>query len=267
MTGPPPRLIEGLLAGPSLLSGFEWHEEIDSTNRRCLALAGEGHAEGCVVAADLQTAGRGRQGRTWVAPAGTSLMLSILLRPRVPAETAQLLPLLVGLALAEVVEAHVPGSAVALKWPNDLLVAGRKCAGILVESDTAGAAVAGIGLNVDWRGVERPAELAAATSLAEVTDRPVDRWRLLAGLIGVLGNRYAAWQSAPTAFLTHYRARCATLGQRVRVRLGSGEEIVGDARDVAATGALAVQVRPGEVVAVTAGDVEHLRLSRPPARG
>ena len=251
--------MDSLVAGPSLLAAFEWHAEIGSTNQRCLELAAQGRAEGTVVAADVQTAGRGRHGRSWVAPAGTSLMASVLLRPRVPAPARQLLPLLAGLALAEVVERHVPGAPVALKWPNDLLVAGRKAAGILVEADGGGATAVGIGLNVDWRGVERPPELAGATSLAEEAGGPVDRWRVFAGLVGVLGNRYADWQEEPTGFLDAYRRRCATLGLLVRVSLVEGRAVEGQAVAVGTSGALEVRVDSGEVAALTAGDVEHLR--------
>lgn len=258
-SGPPPRpLVHGLLEGPAFLTGFEWHDEVDSTNRRAAELAAEGHPEGYAVAADVQTAGRGRHGRSWTAPAGTSLMVSFLLRPGAGADGLSLLPLLVGTALAEVVERHVAGVPVALKWPNDLLVADRKAAGILVETGADGAVVAGLGLNVDWRGVDRPADLAAATSLAEAAGGPVDRWRVFAGLVGVLGNRYADWRDAPRAFLGDYRARCATIGRRVRVER-TERPFEGRAEAVTERGALVVRGDDGGVEEVVAGDVVHLR--------
>jgi BirA family biotin operon repressor/biotin-[acetyl-CoA-carboxylase] ligase len=272
MDSPPDALVRTLLDGPSPVASLEWHDAIDSTNRRALDLAAEGAPEIAVVAADVQTAGRGRAGRTWTAPAGSSLMLSLLVRPPVPAGALPLLPLLTGLALAEVVERVLPGAVVGLKWPNDLLLAApgeepRKAAGILVES-TAGAAVIGMGINVDWRGVERPEELtASATSLAEVAGSPgvgigaeqVDRWRLLAALLGVLGNRYAAWCELPAAFLDGYRTRCVSIGRDIRADLPGGEVLEGRALDVAPTGALVVRTATGATREVGAGDVIHVR--------
>jgi BirA family transcriptional regulator, biotin operon repressor / biotin---[acetyl-CoA-carboxylase] ligase len=275
---PPPALVRTLLEGPSPVASFEWHDAIDSTNRRALELAAAGAPEIAIVAADLQTAGRGRAGRSWTAPSGTSLMLSALVRPPVPPTALPLLPLLAGLVLAEVVERVLPGAEVALKWPNDLLLAApgaapRKTAGILVETaagDPAGAltAVIGMGINVDWRAVERPAELTGtATSLAEVAMDPriaiapdgLDRWRLLAALLGVLGNRYRSWCDLPAAFLDGYRARCATLGRDVRAERPGGAVLTGRATDIAASGALVVRTTEGRTVEVGAGDVSFVR--------
>jgi BirA family biotin operon repressor/biotin-[acetyl-CoA-carboxylase] ligase len=176
----------------------------------------------------------------------------------VPATAWGTLPLLAGLALAETVGPHVEGHEAALKWPNDLLVDGRKAAGVLVEGGD-GWAVVGVGLNVDWRGVDRPAELAGSTSMAEAVGRDVDRWRVLAGFIGVFSRRYDAWQDLPGAFLYGYRSRCATLGSRVRVTRDGAAPVEGTAETVAPGGALAVRTDPGALVEVSAGDVEHLR--------
>jgi BirA family transcriptional regulator, biotin operon repressor / biotin---[acetyl-CoA-carboxylase] ligase len=266
MSGPPAELVRSLVEGPSAVSGFEWHDELDSTNRRALELAAAGAGEIHVVAADFQSAGRGRQGRDWRAPAGTSLLLSLLVRPPVPSGVLGLLPLLAGLALAEVAQRFLPAASVALKWPNDLLVSGagdaqpRKAAGILVEA-SGGAAVVGIGLNVDWRGVERPAEIAdTATSLAEVAGRDIDRWRVLAALLGVFGNRYDTWCSLPAAFLDGYRSRCATLHSGVRITRSGADPLEGTATGIAPTGALQVAVADG-TVEVAAGDVTHVRTA------
>lgn len=195
-------------------------------------------------------------------------MLSLVTRPTVAAEHLTLLPLLTGLALAEAAGPHVPGVEVALKWPNDLLVragrahAWRKAAGILVEA-VPGAAIVGLGCNVDWRGVERPPELAArATSLAEAAGGPVDRWRVLAGFVGVFGRRYEAWQGQPVGFLDAYRSRCATLGSGVRVERPRRDALQGRAVAVDDGGALHVRDAAGETVAVTAGDVVHVRPPR-----
>jgi BirA family biotin operon repressor/biotin-[acetyl-CoA-carboxylase] ligase len=249
MDAPPDALVRTLLDGPSPVTGFEWHAEIDSTNRRAAELAAAGAPEIAVVAADVQTAGRGRAGRAWTAPPGTSLMLSLLVRPPVPRSALPLLPLLTGLVLAETVARTLPGREVALKWPNDLLVRCTsdapwcKAAGILVEA-LPGGVVIGIGCNVDWRGVERPAELRdSATSLAEAAGGPVDRWRLMAALLGVLGNRYAAWCELPSGFLDGYRLRCATIGREITAQRPGREALRGTALDVAASGALVVRTK------------------------
>jgi BirA family transcriptional regulator, biotin operon repressor / biotin---[acetyl-CoA-carboxylase] ligase len=265
MAGPPAALVRTLIEGPSPVRALEWHDAIDSTNRRALQLAAEGAPELHVVAADVQTAGRGRAGRSWTAPPGSSLMLSLVVRPPVAPAALGLLPLLTGLVLAETVERFLPAADVGLKWPNDLLIrrdagtAWRKGAGILVEA-TADAAVVGVGVNVDWRATDRPAELAeVATSLAEVAGGDVDRWRLLAAFLGVFGNRYAAWCELPAAFLDGYRQRCVTLGQQVRAEGPGGRVLQGWATGLAASGALVVRTADDRTLEVAAGDVTHLR--------
>lgn len=258
--GPPDRLVRALVDGPSVLSGVEWHLVTDSTNRLAAEAAARGAAEVHAVLADRQTAGRGRRGRRWQAPAGTSLLLSLVCRPAVASEAMPLLALLAGVALAEAVEPFCPGVPVELKWPNDLLVAGRKAGGILVESPAAGVAVVGVGVNVDWRGLARPSELAASTSLAEVIGSGVDRWKVLAGLVGVFGRRYGRWQAGPWEFVDSYQRRCATLGRRVRVtRAGATQTMEGTAVGVDPGGRLQVRDDAGTVVGVSAGDVEYVR--------
>ena len=258
MTHPPVPLISSLVEGPSLVSDVRWFESCDSTNAVAVAAAADGADEGLLVLADQQAAGRGRHGRSWIAPPGTSLLFSLLVRPVAPADMHRLLPLLTGLVVAETVARHLPDTAVALKWPNDLLVGDRKAAGILAES-AGGAVVIGVGVNVDWRGVERPADLAGATSLAEAADQAVDRWRLLAGLLGVFSRRYEQWQELPAAFLDDYRARCDTIGRAVRVERTERSPLEGLATGVDHTGALQVRTSDGETMAIHAGDVVHLR--------
>jgi BirA family transcriptional regulator, biotin operon repressor / biotin---[acetyl-CoA-carboxylase] ligase len=264
-TGPPEALVRSLLDGPSPVAAFEWHDLVDSTNRRATELAAAGTPEITVVAADTQTAGRGRAGRSWTAPAGTSLLVSLVVRPTVATPDLPLLALLTGLVLAETAERAAPAAEVALKWPNDLLArpAGasewRKVAGVLVEA-SSGAAVVGIGCNVDWRGVAAPADVAdVATSLAEAGGVELDRWRLLAALLGVFGNRYAAWCERPAAFLDGYRARCLTISRDVTARRPGGELLAGRVQAVADSGSLVVRTRDGRLVEVSAGDVTHVR--------
>lgn len=259
MTQPSGRLLQRLVTGPTLVSRVSWFDRIGSTNAEVARRAADGAEAGLLVLADEQTAGRGRQGRTWSAPAGTSLMGSLLLRTDRDLAGVALLPLLVGLALAEACEPFVSGAELSLKWPNDLLADGRKCAGILVEAPTPGVIVVGIGVNVDWRGVQRPEPLAAATSLSEVGRGPVDRWRLLPALIERVDVRHSGWCEDPAAFLPAYRERCATLGTAVRVEQADGTALLGTAARVTDGGALVVETDAGATVDLHAGEVHHLR--------
>lgn len=256
---PPPAELVARLTASGVLAGVEWHPQVGSTNVVAGQAAARGAAEIRAVVADEQTAGRGRQGRTWAAPPGTSLLHSLLVRPRVRAPALGLLPLLTGLALAEAVDGLLAGPEVALKWPNDLLVGGNKAAGILVEGLAGGAYAVGIGVNVDWRGVERPAALAAsATSLAEAAGTGVDRWALFGVLAGTFAARYAAWQDDPGAFLDDYRSRCATLGAQVSAER-AGVPVRGLATGVADDGALELRDADGATLRLLAADVTHVR--------
>ena len=284
----PEGLRRSLIVGPSMVTSVEWHSEIASTNARAAELAADGAPEGQLVAADVQTAGRGRHGRPWQAPAGSSLMWSLLVRPKVPTTHLGLLPLLTGLAVAETIQPFIPSAEVTVKWPNDVLITrgvahhghmwhsratppaqagappslepARKVAGILVEGVGDGAAVVGVGTNTDWRGIQRPEGAGQQMiSVAEAAGGPVDRWRLLAAMMGVFGNRYAVWQTAPAVFLTDYRERSATLGQRVRIMPTDRDPVEGTATGIAATGALEFTALDGTKHTLHAGDVQHLR--------
>ena len=208
-------------------SDVRWFAEVDSTNRLAADLARAGAPDGVVVGADHQTAGRGRRGRTWEARPGSALLVSVVLRP-VPT----LVTLAAGVAAAEAGEA-VAGTAVRLKWPNDLLVGDGKVGGILSEL-VGGAAVVGLGLNLAW-----------APEGAACLGPDVDRDALLAAYLDGLDR--------PGDVLGRYRARCSTLGRRVRVEL-PGTTVEGVAGDVDDEGRLVVDGRK-----ITVGDVVHLR--------
>ena len=226
-------------------------DSLDSTNRYLLDEARAGAPAGLDVVADHQTAGRGRRGRTWLAPPGASLLVSVLLRPQLPPGRAQLCTMAAGVALAEAVE-QVARFAPDLKWPNDLLARDRKLAGLLAETD-GDALVVGAGLNVQWD--EFPPELATfATACNLEAGHPVDRQEILDAFLDRLGARVDDLDGTVAA----YRDRLATLGRRVRVEQPDGE-LVGHARDIGSAGELLVQTGAGTVVAVHAGDVVHLR--------
>lgn len=233
---------------------------IDSTNTALLAAARDGAAEGLVYVADHQTAGRGRLDRRWEAPPGSSLLVSVLLRPSIAPADAHRVTAAVGLAASDAC-ASVARFDARLKWPNDLVVDDRKLGGILAEAVVEGgrvrAVVVGMGLNVNWPS-PLPDDLAAtATACNLVAGHEVDRDALLDAFLDRLGARYDALDSAST--LDDVRARSATLGRDVRVELPGDRVLVGRAADLADDGALLVETRPGEVIRVSVGDVVHLR--------
>lgn len=236
--------------------------ETGSTNVDVAALAREGAGEGTVLVADYQSAGRGRLDRTWEAPLGSSLTASFLLRPTdVPVRRWPWLPLLTGVAVVEaVVELGVPDAAV--KWPNDVLIAEHKLAGILVErvdTPTGAAAVVGVGLNVLQSRHQLP---PTATSLRLRGAADVGPEDVLTVLCDRLAQHYIAWRSnagEPAGGLgATYRRLCMTLGRRVRAELPAGPMAEGTAVDVDESGRLVLETDGGRLP-VGAGDIVHLR--------
>jgi len=264
---------------PGFFGPLEVVASLPSTMARAAELAAGGAAEGATVVAEEQTEGRGRLGRTWVAPPGSSLLLSVVLRPPLPRDAVWLTVAAAGVALAGAVEAvaarpvpvdrgaslEPPGPPVGLKWPNDLELGGRKAAGLLAEAHLEGQrlgwVVLGMGVNVAQRREDLPPELAdRATSVALALRAPVDR----AGLLAAWAERFvdgyrqlAAGEPGPV--LAAYRRRLVTLGRRVRADRVGAEPVVGTAVDLTATGGLVVQTDAGARVDVLAADVHHLR--------
>ena len=258
-----PPLDEKFLRGRLVRPGALWTQidvlaETPSTNAVVAAAAAAGQPEGLVVAAEYQSSGRGRLGRTWTTPPRSALLMSVLLRPvAVDAARWPWLGLLVPLAVAAAVRkvAEVPAQ---VKWPNDVLVEDRKLAGILLER-VDGAAVVGIGLNVTLRSDEKPHEAATSLALEEATT--TDRATVMAAVLRELAGRYQSWVDAagdPSVVLPEYRALSATLGQVVRVELPDGTFLEGTARDLADDGRLIVDTPDGPRP-LAAGDVTHLR--------
>jgi BirA family biotin operon repressor/biotin-[acetyl-CoA-carboxylase] ligase len=236
-----------------------WLAETGSTNADLLAAARQGAPHGTVLVADHQNAGRGRMGRVWSAPPGAALLCSVLLRPR-PGAGLQGAVWALGLAAHETVRDSV-GVQAELKWPNDLMVGDRKLAGILAETAGGDAVVVGMGMNVDWgKSAELlPADVAArAVTLAELSEKRVDRIDLLRAMLTRLAPLLEEWDTDPAALRARYRQRLATLGRRVRVTSAVGE-LEGDAVDLTEDGALLVAADHGELRVVAAGDVIHLR--------
>lgn len=250
-------------AGRRIGHAVEAHQRIGSTNDRARALLDGSEVEGIAVVAEEQTAGRGRRGRTWSSPPGRNLTMSVALQPRLDAADAWQLGLAAALAAWR---ACGEVTAVALKWPNDLVAPdGRKLGGLLAETSLAGdrlaAAVIGIGINVNWPRAEMPAEIAvSATSLSELAGRSVDRVALLGALLDALDGEVARIEAGESP-LARYRAACSTLGASVTVEVG-GRRIEGVAVGLDEAGALIVAAGD-ERVAVTSGEVTRVRSAVP----
>ncbi len=238
-------------------------DEAASTNALLKARARSGDSAGSVVIAEYQSAGRGRLGRTWTAPPRSGLTMSVLVRPYdVDVNRWPWIPLLAGLAVAAAMRREAVVDA-EVKWPNDVLVGGRKIAGVLVErveSPTQrAAAVIGIGVNVSLRRDELP--VATATSLALEGSATTDRTLLAKAVLRALEGLLTQWQGAagdPAGGLSAaYIEACGTLGRPVRVELPSGSSVEGDAVGIDAAGRLLVR-SGGTEHAYGAGDVVHL---------
>jgi BirA family biotin operon repressor/biotin-[acetyl-CoA-carboxylase] ligase len=256
------KYLQGRLVRPgSLWSQVDVLAETESTNAVVAAAARSGAAEGLVVAAEYQSSGRGRLGRTWTTPARSALLMSALLRPTgIPAHRWPWLGLLVPLAVASAVR-RVGEIPAQVKWPNDVLVEDRKLAGILLERVDGPAAVVGIGLNVSLTAAERPTDVA--TSLALEGAATTDRSTVLTAVLRELATRYQAWVQAdgdPEVILPDYRELSATFGRQVRVELPGGVFIEGTASELDADGRLVVLTADGPR-ALAAGDVTHLRAT------
>lgn len=227
--------------------------ETASTNADVAVAARAGAAEGAVIVADHQTAGRGRLNRTWETPAGSGLAVSILVRPAgLAADQWPWIPLMAGVAVADAIRGL--GLEPRLKWPNDVEVDGRKLAGLLVErveTVDGPAAVIGIGLNVAMSADQLP--IPTATSLA-LLGLDVSRDDVLDAVLSALGEQYDRLLADPAVVRADYLEACGTVGSAVQVSLPDGTILEGRATDVDTHGRLVVDGQ-----AVTAGDVIHVR--------
>jgi BirA family biotin operon repressor/biotin-[acetyl-CoA-carboxylase] ligase len=233
---------------------------LESTSQTLRELAQDGEAEGTVVVAEEQRAGHGRLGRGWSSPKG-GLWFSVLLRPAVAPAEAQKLTLLAGVAVATALRKHL-GLECRLKWPNDVIVSGKKLCGILAESrsnDRLEYVILGIGLNANFLVSALPEELRrSAITVREVLQRPVDRMALLRAVLNELDAGYRAFCAGDTGdIIAGWKELSETLGRNVRVETGTGF-VEGVAEDVDARGALVVRTPEG-LVTVDSGDCAHLR--------
>ena len=256
------RAVKGAFGAP-----LRFHETTGSTNTDALAWAGKGAPHGAVVVADQQTSGRGRWGREWRSEPGRSLLFSVVLRLPADHTNVSLLTTALGVACVDAFES-LSGLGVQLKWPNDVLVSGRKIAGILVESQRGDSsatvtAVAGVGVNVDWPPGALPSDISGtATSLTNELPREAvpSRAELLATILLAIETRYEQWlnPSSWDGILERAHAASAIVGQNVTIRFAGGDRLTGRALAIRSDGRLELEAE-GRTVAVDAGEIEQIR--------
>jgi len=241
--------------------------EIDSTNSCARALADVGAEEGTIVVAEYQTEGRGRLGRSWTAERGANLLFSALIRPALRQEQAGILPFFAAVAIARAIEPIV-GQRVECKWPNDLLLDGKKFCGILLETAISEGrlmhAILGIGINVNQRAFPAPL-LDTATSVAREKKKAVNRRDLFHSVLFEMESLYQELLSGNTkTILSEWLSRCTMIGKQISVR--TGDEVVrGRALEVRETGALVLET-PAGAATFFAADVTLADLPSPTRR-
>jgi BirA family biotin operon repressor/biotin-[acetyl-CoA-carboxylase] ligase len=239
-------------------------EETTSTNDVAEKLARDGVKEGVTVFAEAQTRGRGRLGRKWLSPKGKGLWFSVLLRPKLRPEAATQLNIATATALARAIRSQADLRA-EIKWPNDILVRGRKVAGILTELsaelDTVRHVVVGIGVDVNLGPSDFPSTLVGlATSLRMELGRPLDRAALAAAILRELDQDYARVAGGGfEGVADEWEAQCATLGHEITIQVGE-RRLQGRAESLDASGALLLRTHHGHLERISGGDVT---LERP----
>lgn len=253
-------LLQGL---KTRIIGRELHlfPEVSSTNTLAMELASNASPEGTVVIAETQTGGKGRLGRKWISPKG-NLYLSVILRPDIPMYKAPLITLMGAVAVASAIRATCEVQA-AIKWPNDIYIAGKKISGLLTEmsaeQDRIKHIVLGIGADVNMGLDALPAEVrAATTTLAAETGKRVDRTLLLRRLFRELEHWYEAFLRNDAEVLGAWNALNMTIGNRVSV-IGLDGTLEGRAQGIDSDGRLIISLDDGSLRQVAAGDVTILK--------
>ena len=240
---------------------FHFYKEVGSTNLIARELGRKGEGEGTVVVADAQTAGLGRAGKSWFSPSGVNLYLSVLLRPPVLAREATILSLVGAVATTEAMRRE--GALAFIKWPNDVLIEGRKAAGILAEADFRGEHIdyvaLGIGVNLNVsravlkKGLGKVAE--GATSLKEVMGKELDRARFAAALLSQLEAWYQRYvQGGRDLILRAWLERSMMMGRRIQVKI-NGRTLTGIVWGLDEYGLLLLRTDKGRVETITTGEV------------
>lgn len=251
--------IRDALVAARLGTKFHYFSEITSTNTHARWLAENGAGEGEIVIAEAQTAGRGRLGRHWSSPPYANLYFSLILKPKLAPAHAPQVTLMAAVALADTVATFTPDEP-AIKWPNDILVGGRKLAGILTElscdAERVNYVILGIGVNLNYPCAMMPEEIRErSTSVFESTQKTVSRESFLKGLIQALDRCYGELEvSGFPAIAARWEARFGLRGRRVRVE-SLDQAVIGRARGIDRDGALVLEDDSGALQRIVAGDV------------
>ncbi|MDP8248305.1 MAG: biotin--[acetyl-CoA-carboxylase] ligase [Candidatus Tritonobacter lacicola] len=239
------------------------YDAVSSTNDIAAEMAEKGEPEGCAVFAECQRKGRGRMGRSWIAPTGKNILMTFILRPRMRAVNAPQVTLMSAVACAEAIRV-VTGLPALIKWPNDILIGDRKVCGILVElfSELDGIRyiLVGVGLNVNVRREEFPGEIVeTATSLLDELGQKVSRIALARELLQKLDENYSILrESGFSSIMDKWKEMSATLGRSIRVTWPDGKKEIGSAYALDADGALLLRRETGFTARITSGDIQIL---------
>jgi BirA family biotin operon repressor/biotin-[acetyl-CoA-carboxylase] ligase len=258
-----PSEIRPLLTTKWMGRTIHYFQSIDSTNSKAYQLALQGAKEGEVVIAESQVEGKGRLGRRWFSPSFLNLYLSLILRPPIPPHRASLITLMAAVATADAIQ-NYSGLLPQIKWPNDVLLRGRKVAGLLneiqSEMDRIHFVILGIGVNLNMDAKMFPKEIRTmATSLKREMEKNISRKDFLLSLLAALEIWYATFlREGDRPVLEAWRGRAKIEGKRVNVS-SFGENLSGVAVDIDSDGALILETEEGELRRIVAGDVEYSR--------
>ena len=256
--------LEETLRDISFVKDIVYFDSIDSTNNEAKRIANGGCLEGTVVISGSQTAGKGRMGRTWLSPNGTGVWMSVVLRPDLPPHKIQLLTLLVSCAVFDAIKQL--GIDAGIKWPNDIILDGKKVCGILLEmnseADKINYICAGIGINVSQSENDFDTDISkTAISLRmhckkhNIIIDDIGRCDIIKSVLVKLSDYYDAFKKGKYEFiLNEWKNRNITIGKQVRV-IHNGKECEGTAVDINLNGSLLVKLNNGETSAVSSGDV------------
>ena len=232
-------------------------EELDSTNRLLMQMGADGAAHGTLAVTELQTAGRGRRGRSWYSPKGSGIWMSLLLRPKLPAEKTPMLTLAAAMAAYDALAPYTDGCAI--KWPNDIVIHGKKVCGILTElgfaPDGSCYCVIGIGINVNTPDFAEDLKPIAASLFTE-TGKTYDRMPIINDLWTAFEGYYEQWESTGdlSLFKESYNRRLVNIGRTVRIE-GDNVKETGTALGIDETGNLGILLTDGTVRHVMSGEV------------
>jgi len=258
-----PSELKPLLRVKWLGKTIHYFHALDSTNSKAYELASRGAEEGEIVIAESQAKGKGRLGRNWFSPPYLNLYLSVILRPKISPHQAPFITLMAAVATAEAIE-KTSGLQSSIKWPNDILLSGRKIAGLLneikSETDRIHFIILGIGVNLNVDEKMFPKEIRSiATSMKREMGQAVSRKDFLALLLKELEKWYTVFlKEGGTVILNSWRERAQIKGRQIKMT-SFGETIAGRAIDVDSDGALIIETKHGERKRVVAGDVEYRR--------